>query len=63
MSTHPKSTVLVVDDEKTIRDALEYNLRREGYHVLTAWDGEEAIRLAHSERISDGLLVVNYEHG
>ena len=49
-STHTKPLVLVVDDEKTIRDVLEYNLRREGYNVLTAADGDQAIRLAHSER-------------
>ena len=43
-------TVLVVDDEKTIRDVLEYNLRREGYNVLAAADGDTALRLALSER-------------
>ena len=48
-STQQKPTVLVVDDEKTIRDVLEYNLRRESYRVLTAADGEEAIRLARAE--------------
>jgi two-component system OmpR family response regulator len=48
-STRAEPTVLVVDDEKTIRDVLEYNLRRESYRVLTAADGEEAIRLAQSE--------------
>lgn len=48
-STPSKPTVLVVDDEKTIRDVLEYNLCREGYSVLTAVDGEQAIRLARME--------------
>src|SRR5689334_15992646 len=48
-NNRPKSTVLVVDDEKTIRDVLEYNLRRESYRVLTTGDGEEAIRLARLE--------------
>jgi DNA-binding response OmpR family regulator len=43
-------TILVVDDEKTLRDMLDYNLRREGYRVLTASEGNEAIRLAHQER-------------
>ena len=47
---HRETTVLVVDDEKTLRDTLEYNLRREGYKVLTAADGNEAIRLAYAER-------------
>jgi DNA-binding response OmpR family regulator len=41
---------LVVDDEKTLRDMLEYNLRREGYKVFVAADGNEAINLAYSER-------------
>jgi DNA-binding response OmpR family regulator len=44
------ATILVVDDEKTLRDMLEYNLRREGYRVVSAANGDEAIRLAYSER-------------
>ncbi len=42
-------TLLLVDDEKTLRDTLEYTLRREGYRVLTAADGPEALRLAFGE--------------
>ncbi len=45
-----KPTILVVDDEKTLRDTLEYNLLREGYRVLTAADGHEAISLAYSRQ-------------
>lgn len=45
---HP--SILVVDDEKTLRDMLEYNLRREGYKVFVAADGNEAINKAYSER-------------
>ena len=41
--------MLVVDDEQTLRDTLEYNLRRDGYRVLTAADGPEALLLAFSE--------------
>jgi two-component system alkaline phosphatase synthesis response regulator PhoP len=46
----PQPTVLVVDDEQTLRDMLAYNLRREGYRVLTAADGAAAIPLAYAER-------------
>ncbi len=46
----PGPKILVVDDEETLRDMLEYNLRREGYHVLTAADGTEALRIAFEER-------------
>lgn len=38
--------VLVVDDEDAILEFVSYNLRKEGYEVLTATDGDEAVRLA-----------------
>jgi len=41
--------VLIVDDELDILDLLEYNLEQEGFQVLKAMDGEEAIRLANVE--------------
>jgi len=37
------ATILIVDDEREIRELLRYNLEREGYHVLTAQAGEEAL--------------------
>ncbi len=42
--------ILVVDDEPSIIDLLEYNLRQNGYRVLVARDGHEALRLARAER-------------
>ncbi|TZE80869.1 response regulator YycF [Calorimonas adulescens] len=44
-----ESKILVVDDEKPIVDILKYNLEKDGYKVLIAYDGEEAIRIATSE--------------
>jgi two-component system response regulator VicR len=41
-------TVLVVDDEKPIVDILKYNLTKEGYNVLMAYDGEEALKAAET---------------
>ena len=38
-----KKTILVVDDEKNIRDLLKYNLENEGYNVIEANDGKEAL--------------------
>lgn len=35
--------VLVVDDEKPIADILQFNLEKEGYTVVCAYDGEEAL--------------------
>ncbi|HSL93970.1 MAG TPA: response regulator, partial [Bacillota bacterium] len=41
--------ILVVDDEDNIRSALLFALRREGYSVVGAADGSEALRLAKTE--------------
>jgi DNA-binding response OmpR family regulator len=40
------NTVLVVDDEERLRSLLRAYLAQEGYHVLTAADGREALHLA-----------------
>ncbi len=42
--------ILIVDDEKDILDLLHYNLEKEGYEVVRAWDGEEAIKQALAHR-------------
>ena len=44
------STILVVDDEKTMVDVIKYSLEKAGYNVITAFDGEEALRLARAEK-------------
>ena len=41
--------VLVVDDESNIVDILRFNLQREGYEVLAAYDGQEGLEKARSE--------------
>lgn len=40
--------ILIVDDEKPIVDILKFNLEREGFITIVAYDGEEAIKLALS---------------
>jgi DNA-binding response OmpR family regulator len=42
--------ILIVEDEAGLRQGLEINLRHENYDTTTAADGEEAIRLYHSEQ-------------
>ncbi len=41
--------VLVVDDEKDLREAIETALTYEGFEVITADNGEKAVSLAESE--------------
>lgn len=38
--------ILVVDDEQSIRELLEFNLKKNGYETLTAADGREALQKA-----------------
>jgi two-component system phosphate regulon response regulator PhoB len=44
-----REKILVVDDEEDILELIRFNLFREGYKVLGAPSGEEALRLAKSE--------------
>lgn len=43
-------TVLVVDDEESFVSSLRYSLARDGYRVLTAFDGPTALEIALRER-------------
>ena len=54
MSTPPK--IIVVDDNNLSADMLTRRLRRKGYEVLTASDGDEAIAVAERE-IPDLILM------
>jgi CheY-like chemotaxis protein len=45
-------TVLVVDDDETVRDLMHRFLSREGFAVVTAADGEQALELARQVRPS-----------
>lgn len=51
-----KNNILVVDDEPDIRELIEYNLRKEGYHVTTAVNGKQAIAMAKRE-IPDLIIL------
>ena len=50
--------ILVVDDEKAIVDLISFNIKKEGYDVVTAYDGEEAIAKVEAENPDLILLDV-----
>ena len=50
-------TILVVDDERDILELLRYNLVKNGYKVISAMTGEEALRLA--EQTPPALVVLD----
>ncbi|HEX9532715.1 MAG TPA: DNA-binding response regulator, partial [bacterium] len=39
--------ILIVDDEPHIVELVKYNLLQDGYDVVTAYDGSEAVTRAH----------------
>ncbi|MDD2734708.1 MAG: sigma-54 dependent transcriptional regulator [Desulfuromonadaceae bacterium] len=53
-----QNKILVVDDEHLIRWSLEQNLKKQGYDVVTAGTGEDALRLVREEQPDLVLLDI-----
>lgn len=49
--------ILVCDDDKAIVEAIEIYLSQEGYHILKAYDGEQALKILETEEMH--LLVLD----
>ncbi|HZG73074.1 MAG TPA: response regulator YycF [Chondromyces sp.] len=49
--------ILVVDDERPIADILQFNLKKEGYEVYCAYDGDEAVNMV--EEIQPDLILLD----
>ena len=49
--------ILIVDDEKPISDIIKFNLTKEGYETVTAFDGREAI--AKFEEENPDLIILD----
>ncbi|SMC97691.1 two component transcriptional regulator, winged helix family [Desulfocicer vacuolatum DSM 3385] len=69
-----KEMILIVDDEEDILELIKYNLAHEGYTILTAMSGEDAIKIATQSQPDlivldlmlpgiDGLEVTRYLRG
>jgi len=52
-----KETILIVDDEKEIRNLIAIYLKNEGYHVLEAGDGEQGLSLLRKHKVH--LIVLD----
>lgn len=57
MDTLRGHTILLVDDEQDILNFLSYNLKKEGYKVFTATNGEEAVRMV--QQIHPSLILMD----
>ena len=53
----PERSVLVVEDEENLLEALRYNLEKEGYQVHTATDGGDGLELAR--RVNPSLVLLD----
>jgi len=53
-----QKTVLIVEDEKNIVDIVKFNLMREGYRTIEAYDGEDGLNKARTENPDLILLDV-----
>jgi len=53
-----KKRILIVEDEKNIVDIIRFNMNREGYDTLEAYDGEAGLKLARQEKPDLILLDV-----
>ena len=51
-------TILIADDEQSIVDLLQYNLEKGGYEVVVAFNGSDAVRLAHKHRPDLAILDI-----
>ena len=49
--------ILIVDDEKPISDIIKFNLTKEGYDVVTAFDGNEALEVFNQE--TPNLIILD----
>ncbi len=53
-----KEVVLVADDEKEIRELVEIYLRNEGFDVVTAANGKEAVEVVQNKKIDIAILDI-----
>ena len=59
----PKNTILIVDDDPVMLRVLEENVRKEGFHTITALSLDDGRRLMDEEEIDIVLLDVMFPEG
>ena len=55
--SNSKQKILIVDDEPDILELIEYNLKKEGYQVFTARNGQEAV--TEAKRSLPDLIILD----
>jgi CheY-like chemotaxis protein len=55
----PKPTILVVDDESSLREIIVRSLQTEGYRVIEAGDGQQALALLDQDELDIALVITD----
>ncbi|NUM87789.1 MAG: response regulator [Bdellovibrionales bacterium] len=58
-----QKSVLIVDDDETLREAFVFDFKRRGYRVLSASSGTEAFKIAQAERLDAVITDVRMPNG
>ncbi len=59
--TSTNKTILITDDDESLRRVIEYNLSNKGYRLLLASNGEEALRIFKSEDVDIVVTDIKME--
>lgn len=59
MSDGPNSRILIAEDDADLRTLVATALRRDGYEVIEAFDGAQALELAGSNPVALAVLDIN----
>lgn len=51
--------ILVIEDEQSISDIIKFNLKKEGYEVETAYDGQDGLAKALDETAAPDLILLD----
>ena len=52
-------TILIVEDDRALREGLEMNLKHQGYTIITASDGEQGMQRAFDAR--PDLIILDFD--
>ncbi|MFV1976507.1 MAG: sigma-54-dependent transcriptional regulator, partial [Candidatus Scalindua sp.] len=59
--TSTEKTILITDDDESLRRVIEYNLSNQGYRLLLASNGEEALNIFKSEDVDIVVTDIKME--
>lgn len=56
-------TILIVDDDETLREAMVFDFKRKGFNILSAENGEKGFEIVSSNKIDLVVSDIRMPHG